>query len=54
MLLKAILKIILGGKNGHKGENILIKSDGRKIRLGAKTAVDINPGVSLLVKSIIS
>lgn len=35
-----------GGENGQKGENILIKCDGRKIRLGAKTAVDMNPGVS--------
>lgn len=38
-----------GGENGQKGENILIKSDGRKIRLGAKTAVDMNPGVSEII-----
>lgn len=37
---------ITGGENGKKGENLLIKSDGRKIRLGAKTAVHISPGVS--------
>jgi len=37
---------ITGGENGKKGENLLIKHDGRKIRLGAKTAVNIDPGVS--------
>ncbi|VVC30615.1 Hypothetical protein CINCED_3A005881 [Cinara cedri] len=40
---------IKGGENGQKGENVLIKSDGRKIRLGAKTAVDISPGDTFLL-----
>lgn len=40
------LIFILGGENGQKGENLLLKHDGRKIRLGAKTAVEMNPGVS--------
>jgi len=40
---------IKGGENGLKGENILIRSDNRKIRLGAKTAVDINPGDKFLL-----
>ncbi|XP_008186368.1 5-oxoprolinase [Acyrthosiphon pisum] len=40
---------IKGGENGQKGENLLIKCDGRKIRLGAKTAVNINPGDTFLL-----
>jgi len=43
------IKSFTGGENGQKGENLLIKCDGRKIRLGAKTAVDINPGVRFLI-----
>lgn len=48
LISEIFIKIIpiTGGENGKKGENVLIKSDGRKIRLGAKTAVDISPGVS--------
>lgn len=38
--------LIVGGENGKRGENLLVKRDGRKIRLGAKTAVDMEPGVS--------
>ncbi|XP_050420329.1 5-oxoprolinase isoform X2 [Adelges cooleyi] len=40
---------IKGGENGKKGENLLIKQDGRKIRLGAKTAVDMEPGDKFLL-----
>jgi len=43
------IKSFTGGENGKKGENLLIRRDGRKIRLGAKTAVNINPGVRFLI-----
>lgn len=37
-----------GGLAGAKGVNIIMKSDGRAINLGAKTAIDVKPGVSLV------
>lgn len=38
----------IGGLAGAKGVNIIMKSDGRAINLGAKTAIDVEPGVSLV------
>lgn len=35
-----------GGLPGARGRNTLIRADGRKINLGPKTAVAVNPGVS--------
>ncbi|XP_063237134.1 5-oxoprolinase [Bacillus rossius redtenbacheri] len=33
-----------GGLCGQKGQNLLLKSDGRTINLGSKTAVELGPG----------
>ncbi|XP_059473428.1 5-oxoprolinase [Neocloeon triangulifer] len=35
---------LFGGEDGKRGQNLLIRSDGRIIRLGSKTAVKVNPG----------
>lgn len=34
---------------GAKGLNLLLKNDGRTVYLGSKTAIDVNPGVSILL-----
>ncbi|KAI6647152.1 5-oxoprolinase-like isoform X2 [Oopsacas minuta] len=36
-----------GGEDGHSGLNILIQTNGRKVNLGGKTAVDVLAGDSL-------
>ena len=36
-----------GGESGAKGRNILERRNGQVINLGAKCAVEVNPGVSL-------
>ncbi|XP_065350424.1 5-oxoprolinase [Cloeon dipterum] len=35
---------LFGGEDGERGQNLLIRSDGRIIRLGSKTAVRVNAG----------
>lgn len=36
---------LAGGLPGERGRNTLQRADGRKINLGPKTAVPVNPGV---------
>lgn len=42
---------IAGGQAGKCGLNLLIKSDGRIINLGGKTAVDVNAGDMFSMKT---
>ena len=35
-----------GGENGHVGNNLLLKADGRIINLGGKTSVDVHTQVT--------
>lgn len=37
----------LGGEDGQKGLNLMLKADGRVIYLGSKTAINVEPGVSM-------
>lgn len=36
---------LIGGSDGHRGKNILVKTDGSEIDLGSKASVDVKPGV---------
>ena len=38
--------VAVGGENGRTGLNLLHYANGRVVNLGAKTAVDVGPGVS--------
>ena len=40
-----------GGETGKTGENIIQKSDGRRIRLGSTDSVDVNEGDVIIVKT---
>lgn len=41
-----VLVLFPGGEAGARGLNLLIRTDGRTINLGPKTAVAVQPGVS--------
>lgn len=40
---------LLGGKDGARGENYLVKVDGRRLYLGGKNTVQVNAGERLQI-----
>ena len=38
-----------GGKSGAKGKNTIVRKDGLHVNLGSKSAIRVEPGVSLFV-----
>ena len=42
---------VKGGETGKTGENIMQRSDGRRIRLGSTDSVDVNEGDVIIVKT---
>ena len=41
----SFLHPLIGGRDGCKGKNILLKTDEREVDLGSKASVDVKPGV---------
>lgn len=42
-------KGLMGGKDGARGQNFLIRKDGRRVYLGGKNTVDVQPGEILQI-----